>query len=332
MKRYIGIAALTALVAMAGAAVEPAEENEVDTLHMSVDAGVLVFDRVAASDALADWAETQGGYFTWKSEESVRIRVPDEAAARFREVLEEIGEAVIRYDQSTWDMREELLLSRSALEAREEVLAKNIAYLSSSDVEGTLELEKEIRRLMSEIDGYRGYLRRLEHDRVMATIQVALSFQQSTVPGSRPSNFPWINDVDFFSFMNASMHGGSAIGSLPIPVPEGFAEVDRKPDLLAMSPEGVRLRVRSVKNYPKQTLEFWSKALSSDLENRGYAPMDGPDIRDWDADDPFEDSLWAVPLGNEDYLYLVSLRLSGSDIEILEMAGPAEYAMEYLNE
>ena len=303
-----------------------------DTLHLSVDAGIMVFDRVAASDALARWAEDHGGYFTWKSEESVRLRVPDEAVEGFRDVLDDSAEAVLRYDQSTQDMREQLLLSRSALEAREEVLAKNLEYLSSSDVEGTLELEKEIRRLMSEIDGYRGTLRRLEHDRAMATIQVALSFQQSTVPGSRPSSFPWIGGVDFFRFMNVSMRGGAVFGSRPIPMPEGFAEVERRPDFLAISPEGVRLRVRSVKNYPEQSLDFWIKALSSDLENRGYVPVNDLRIRDWGGSGTFQNSLWAVPLGNEDYLYLVSLRLHGKKIEILEAAGPAEFAAGYLTE
>ena len=134
----------------------------------------------------------------------------------FRGVLESTCEAVIQFDQTTWDMREDLLNAKSALEAREEVLAKNLEYLDSSDVEGTLELEKEIRRLMTEIDGYRGYLRKLEHDRRMATIQVALSFQQSSVPDSRPSNFPWINAVDFFRFMNISLQSGSMFGSAPI--------------------------------------------------------------------------------------------------------------------
>lgn len=329
MNRFFSVSILMALFATCFLS---AAENDVDSLHLDVDASIMVFDRVVASKALADWAEDKGGYFTWKSEESIRLRVPDEAVAGFRSMLEESCEAVIRFDQSTWDMRENLLNARSALEAREEVLAKNLEYLDTSDVEGTLELEKEIRRLMSEIDGYRGYIRKLEHDRSMATIQVSLSFQQSTVPINRPSNFPWINSVDFFQFMRISMRNGSLFGPTPISIPDGFAEVKRRPEWIAMSPEGIRLRVRSVKNYPEQSLDFWKKSLISDLAGRGYLRIDSISVCAWDERQPFENTLWAVPWGNEDYLYLVSLRLNGSEIEILEMAGAAEYMSGYLKE
>lgn len=308
--------------------------DEVDTLHVAVDARVLVFDRTAASAELASWAEDNDGYFTWKSEESVRIRVPDEKIKPFRGFLENLSEIVLQYDQSTFDLRENLLRSRSALEAREEVLAKNLTYLSSSDVEGTLELEREIRRLMNEVDSYRGQLRRLEHDRRMAVIQVELSFQHQTIPDSRPSRFDWINDMDFYEFMNAYImnRGGINLGSAPIPLPDGFALVDKSPVYLAVSPEGVRLRVKKVKNYPEQTIAFWKNTLSSDLSNRGYQLIETNTGSDWGDGGLFEPSLWAMPWGTEDYLYLTGLRLNGGKIEILEMAGKAEYMMNYLGE
>lgn len=310
-------------------AVLPAAE---DNLYVSVNAALLVFDRRGAADELADWAGENGGYFTLKSEERVQIRVPDDKVKSFRAYIEGLSEFVLQYDQSSRDLREELMHCRSALEAREEVLEKNLSYLDSSDVEGTLELEREIRRLMKEIDSFRGRLRLLENNREMARIDVALSFQNQTVPDTRPSNFAWLNTMDFYGFMNENLMGGrnSGFGSSPIPLPEGFALIEKSPVLIAVSPEGIRLKVRAVKNYPEQGIDFWTDALGKYLYQRGYIPVAAELSGDWGDDRNFESLLWAVPLGNQDYLYLSSLRLKGGKIEILEMAGEAEFVMRYL--
>ena len=157
----------------------------------------------------------------------------------------------MEYSQNTHDLREQLLASRSALEAREEILAKNISYIDSSDVEGTLTLEKEIRRLMNEIDMYRGIIRKMENDRSYALVTVRLTFQNQTIPDSRPSRFDWINSVDFFDFLyNGRLSGRSGFGGPRMELPEGFALIDDSPEFLAISPEGVKLRVRKTDNYP----------------------------------------------------------------------------------
>ena len=87
-----------------------------------------------------------------------------------------------------------------------------------------------------------------------------------------------------------------------------------------------------MKNYPEQSLDFWIKTLTSDLKGRGYSQVDSLTANTWDNDNPFLNTLWAVPWGNEDFLYLVSLRLDGSDIEILEMAGDAKYMSGYIKQ
>lgn len=326
MKKLISPAMLLFLI------ISSVGAQEQDTLHLAVNAQVMVFDRGVAADELAEWASENGGYFTWKSEESIRIRVPDEKVIPFKAYLDDLSEVLIDYNQSAYDLREDLTSSRSALEAREEILQKNLSYLSSSDVEGTLELEKEIRRLMAEIDSYRGLLRRLEHDRKMAVIDVSLSFRQQTIPDRLPSNFSWINDMDFYGFINLPMYKSSGLGlSAPlIDLPDGFALIEKAPVFLAISPEGVRLKVKKIDNYPEQSAEFWIKALESDLLNRGYLAVDTPAGTDWDSGAPFSVSLWAVPMGNEDYLYLTGIRLNGAKLEVLEMAGKAEYMMRYL--
>jgi len=79
-------------------------------------------------------------------------------------------------------------------------------------------------------------------------------------------------------------------------------------------------------------VDFWIDALATDLQNRGYLPVDSTPGAEWGNDRPFRPLLWAVPWGNEDYLYLTALRLANGKIEILEMAGKAEYMLKYLEE
>jgi len=327
------ILGLLCLIVLPSSMAQDADSGE-DTLHVAVDCDLLVFDRFEASDALARWGEENGGFFTWKSEEAVRLRVPDEAVAGFRDYVDSVGESVLRYDQATIDVREELMRSRSALEAREEILEKNLGYLDSSDVEGTLELEREIRRLMTEIDQHRGRLRRLEHDRRMAVIQVNLSFQHRSLPDARPSNFQWINGVDFYSFMNANMTqaGGLGMGTDPVALPEGFARIGRRPSFRAMTPEGVRLRIRSVDNYPEQSQDFWADALASYLMEHGYVSIEEQPESHWTDTEGFRVALWALPLGTEDYVYLTGLRIRKGKVDILEIAGRAREAMDYIVE
>ncbi len=300
-----------------------------DTLSFEVSARLLVKDRLTASDQIARWAESTGGYFTQKTQDQIDFRIPDSRVESLLDHLEEISLEVVDYSQNTNDLREQLLSSRSALEAREEILAKNISYIDSSDVEGTLTLEREIRRLMGEIDSYRGRIRRMENDRNYARVTVLLTFQNQTIPDVRPSRFDWINQVDFYDFMNYPiLHKQRGWGGPEAEVPEGFALVDDKPDFQAVSPEGVRLRISRRENYPQKSADFWNEALLAYLEGKGYISMG--DTRQIElGGSPFSSASWGVPYGNENYIYVTGLRVVKDTIEILEIAGPAVYVREY---
>ena len=321
---------LTALIVL----VLPLAGAAADTMHLSIETGLMVFDRQAAAEALGNWGEAGGGYFTMKSDEYVHLRVPDVRAEEFRSYVESISDGILSYGRVTTDLGQELLRLTAAVEAREEILQRNLELLDSSDVEGTLELEREVRRLMNEIDASRGRLRRLQNDVRYASIAVSLSFRTQTLPDHRPSNFGWINSVDFYNFISGYPRGdGKWIGGDPIDRPAGFAEIRDSRSYSAVSPEGVRLRIVRIENYPEQGVEFWTTALNRDLRERGYLAMeDGIGLPDFDPSAPFSCSLWGMPVGEEDYLYLIGLRVDGKRLELLEMAGQAEFMMGYLEE
>ena len=57
-------------------------------------------------------------------------------------------------------------------------------------------------------------------------------------------------------------------------IPEGFARVEKSPEYtLAVSPEGLKLRIRTTENYPVKDLVFWKEALETQLQQEGYVPQ-----------------------------------------------------------
>ena len=108
--------------------------------------------------------------------------------------------------------------------------------------------------------------------------------------------------------------------------PQGFAEMRRteRGNYLAVSPEGVRFRIRTVKNYPRMDTDFWAETLSNHLREEGYSLVSGPErigetIR----------MEWGVPYNGEDYMYTTALRVSGRKIVLVETGAPYELYTRY---
>ncbi|MDC7233924.1 MAG: DUF4349 domain-containing protein [Spirochaetales bacterium] len=300
-----------------------------DSLYHEIQAQLLVKDRQTASERISDWAESQGGYFTVRSLDRLTLRIPDTELEELKTLLETESEEIVSYSQNAFDLRESILTSQSYLEAREELLARNLEYLDQSDLEGTLTLEMEIRRLMQEIDSLKGLLRKYENDRNYARVDLSISFKNNTLPEGRPSRFDWINSIDFSSFINSPLQISGGGRSPELPIPDGFALADRKPWFQLLSPEGVRLRLRDVENYPEQNKDFWTRALFAHMEGLGYIALDQEKTLSLDEGESFSIRSWGVPLGRKDYIYMTGIRLKGSRIEILEITGEAEYLRNY---
>lgn len=112
--------------------------------------------------------------------------------------------------------------------------------------------------------------------------------------------------------------------------PEGFAEVKRQGlnNFLAVSPEGIKLSVRTVKNYPKQTIEYWQTALGDHMEKAGYSFISGPVSFETKKQEGvfFE---WGAPYEGKDFVYLTGLIVSGKKLLILEAGGEYDIYREY---
>ncbi len=106
---------------------------------------------------------------------------------------------------------------------------------------------------------------------------------------------------------------------LSVEKPAGFAEVETEKLYKAVSPEGMLYRVRTVDNYPVQSLAFWSDALKNHLIKEGYTLLgEGEPFQAGNYEgELFE---WALPYGHESYIYLTAILVSEETIAIAEAA------------
>jgi len=293
-------------------------------LSHSIRAVILVADSEHAANALTTWVEEEGGYYLFKSNERVTVRFPYHKIGTLRSIIESIAEEVINIELEARDLREEILRLRSGLEAREEILEKNLGYIDKTDVKGTLAIEEEIRILVQEIENHKGRLRKLETDRMFALGEIELSFKEQTIPQDIPSSFAWINSIDFYRFIENVLQREVHSVKPKAELPEGFAQVENNWSYQAVSPEGMQYRVRTVRNYPEQDLEFWTDTLKNHLEREGYHPM-GERSSFQTKNSAGICYEWLLPYGNTDYIYLTAILISKNRIVIAESA--AQYAI-----
>jgi hypothetical protein len=117
-------------------------------------------------------------------------------------------------------------------------------------------------------------------------------------------------------------------GCLSMEKPEGFAEISPFPTYRAISPEGLRFRIRTVKNYPPQDLAFWGPALKNQLQAEGYLllrPEEGFQAANREGL-IFE---WGLPYRNQSYIYLTAIMIDDKEIVIAEAAGEKELYGRY---
>jgi len=193
-------AAVIILLFSAGALCGPAPLRA-ESLAYTIKGTILVADREAAAEAVCSWAEGHGGYFIVRSTDRIVLRFSASAVGEFPKFLESLSEEIPELNQQAVDLLSRILELKSGIAAREEILAKNLSYLDGADVKGTLAIEKEVNSLIREIETLKGTLRKAETDARLAYADIHLSFVSRDLPEKIPSSFPWINTLNFYSFI-----------------------------------------------------------------------------------------------------------------------------------
>jgi uncharacterized protein DUF4349 len=171
------------------------------TLALDVTLQLIASDPERTSRSVTEWADAVGGYFTYRSDEQVLIRIPPDRVPELRRRIEELDDTVVSYNPSAIDYREEIARNQAAINSRTESLDRILVYLDEADIAATLSFERELRSLLREIELYTGQLRRIRNDVSFASATINLSSRQRTIPAQRPSTFEWINTVDLYRFL-----------------------------------------------------------------------------------------------------------------------------------
>lgn len=185
----------------------PGLSAQEEYLSSSLEILALSTDGAALSRDLADWAEERGGYYTYRSETEVHLRVPPDRIYAVRAYLETSDAEILRYNPSTVDYRQQISDAEAAIAARTEALERVLRYLEGATISATLAFERELRALNGEIEEYTGFLRRLRNDIRYARVRVVLSGYEETLPYLRQSSFAWINDLGMYSFLDSARSG-----------------------------------------------------------------------------------------------------------------------------
>jgi len=195
MKRSVVVLLLFMLVVI------PVFAAKGGTLARTLQATLLVSDPETAADNICAWAKERGGYFLIRSTDWVELRFPTDDIGNFRSFIENLAEDIFNLSIEAFDVGEQIVYLESGIRARQEILDKNLSYIDGADIKGTLAIEKEVMRLLTEIESMKSQLHNIRVDSELARARITFTFRDETLPTDIPSSFDWINRLDFYSFL-----------------------------------------------------------------------------------------------------------------------------------
>jgi len=293
--------------------------------RVSADIVLKVSNKDTAQQSVLKKAAALGGYFSDLNRDLVAVRVPVATTDDLLEHLAGLGLVAERQYKSE-DLRERLSDQKTRLSARRKVLEQYFKLLETANSKAVITVEREITRLVAEIEKYEGGIRLLEHDARLAKVTVRFQFRDRTQPSrSHSSSFPWLNTlsaqdlVEQFSSVDDHAYGRNKVD---VSAPDGFAIYDTRRQYWAASPDGVMLRVRTMEHEPVADLPFWTEAMAKHLNGAGYRILREGAVEAGST--PGHLIEMTAPLGAHDYAYAVALFPSSKSLVIVEVAGPVE--------
>lgn len=291
-------------------------------------------------------AQGVGGYLESREDARVVCRVP---APRFQEMvaampaLGSIVSQAIRNDDVTRQYHDLKLRIDTAEWSRRRVLG---LLDKAGKIEDVVRLEEELLKLTTAIEGMKGELETLSDQIAYSRIEVLFRPRAAESPLGRPdtiSPFAWINRVgaeqvtaDFGPVeSNDSSNGGSLVplfsGGLTAGPLDGFLIVSSdRTELKAITPDAAKLWAREFAVPQRANLDFWSKALRTDLiDHRGYRLLSERRVKDGKGNEGME-LVCDVMVQGQAHRYLVVVYAldgpfwhRGSSVRTIEFVAPA---------
>ncbi len=264
-----------------------------------------------------------GGYLEGREDAHVVCRVPADRFQEFVAAMPALG-SVLSQSIRNQDVTRKYQDLNLQLETAEWSRRRVLALLDRAEkIEDILKLEEELAKYTALIEGLKGTIRDLSEQIAFSRVEVFFRPKTPEAKMGRPesySPFPWINGVgaeqvtagfgpvegaDKLAVADAStlLPGAVAVGPL-----DGFLVVKRDAaEVKAITPDASKLWVRQFAVPKRGSLEFWSKALKSDLvDHRGYALVEERGVRDAKGNEGVE-LVFDVTVQGQAQRYLVAV-------------------------
>jgi len=320
--------------AQAGPPPETSDTTEVAASAADADSGRLAWvaahlslrvdDRASALDTTVASAKERGGWFNSLSEDSVTVRVPAAEVEALLEELRGLGKVAER-SFSSEDLtaeREDLVIR---LASREESLARYLGVLETANPKAVVSVEREITRLIADIEQLKGRLQVVEDRGAYGQISVSFTYRDRKAPtqdGS--SSFDWINTVNMADLLWDLEYGERSTRSVltPTRTPAGFAAWRKQGRWQAVSPDGVGVRIRSARIPSKNraSVDFWSEALKTRMLEAGYT-LDAEQTLTTDGGHELHVLELSGANGPVDQAFVVGIAVHGPRVIIAEASG-----------
>lgn len=289
---------------------------------------VVVQNIAGAVESLKVMTSTLKGYMQSMQENTLIVRIP---AARLNDALEQVGklgEITSRTIKGT-DVTEEMMDLDIRVRTNEETRNRLAELLKKSDkVEDLLKVEKEMQRVVEELELIKGRIKYLSHAVAYSTLTVALNSPIAQTELRETIPFSWVRSLatDIVINPHASFSPFSQWWSwLKMDVPETFVKLSEVAGKTrAMSGSGVMLLVSRHDNFEGGTMLFWTQIVRRWLVANQVIALSG--VKDFSLTTGAKGTqfIGSKTLGRKTYQYMLVTVVDKKYIYTIECWGLAE--------
>jgi len=289
---------------------------------------VVVQNIAGALDSLKAMGGKMKGYMQSMSEHSITLRVPaDRLNDAFVEVgkLGEITSRTIEGD----DVTEEMMDLDIRLRTSEETRNRLSELLKKSDkVEDLLKVEKELQRVIEELELIKGRIKYLSHAVAYSTLTVELNSPVSQAEQRETIPFYWVRSLATEIVLNpeSSFTPSRRWRSwLKIEWPASFVKLsENEGTTRAMSGNGVMLLVRRQENFEGGTPVFWKQIIRRWLVDNKVIALGAMEEVALKTGAKGTEFVGTKEVGRKQYQYILVTLVDRDYIYTVECWGPVE--------
>ena len=168
------------------------------SIRINIVLKVLNPDKVRT--AIKNEALNLNGYPAYMGDSSIMIKIKPEKLEQALSLFTAHG-VVIEKDLDRRDLTMEIAQLEGSLSSKEEILKKMRTFFDSSDLNSTLDIERNMNQIVNEIENIKGSLRVLKDSAKWSVIDIFFQFRERENIRYVSSPFNWLNSANTEDFL-----------------------------------------------------------------------------------------------------------------------------------